>query len=179
MNWDTVDAAATLANEPIDDEVLELVRAKVHGPRACYYVRFLHQLALALQPALAVELGTQAGITSAFLAAAGAGKVVGVDNAIRGKHLPAWYEGFTFLQMDSVDAAFEIAEMGEIDLLFQDTPTECHAAEWKMYRPLMADGALWICGDTNISGSWGLMEDYERREYAGLRGARILGVVAL
>ena len=57
----------------------------------------------------------------------------------------AWFDNFTFLRMHSLDAAQEIAEMGEIGLLFQDTRLETQAQEWAVqggYDWLAAQRAL-------------------------------------
>lgn len=180
VSWAQIDKAEGDAQRPVPDEWLEGLRANAHGKEQCFYVRFLYRLSLALKSALAVELGTQWGITSAFLCAAAAqhgGQVVGVDNAVEGKHLPTWYDGFTFLKMDSVDASAEVT--GDVGLLFQDTPAECHAAEWEAWRPRMADGALWVCGFAAINGAWDQVPAKRKRKYPGMRGTREIGVIRL
>jgi hypothetical protein len=109
--------------------------------------------------------------------------VVGVDrwqtHGTLEELIPRWYGNLVFLRMDSAEAAPTVAGLGEVGLLFQDTYPEGHAAEWEAYRPLMAKGSLWVCGDVDHNAAWTQVPARRKRAYGGLRGERKIGVVRL
>lgn len=146
------------------------------------YYRFLYHLILALQPAVAVELGVEFGLASAHMCEAAKSldkgiHVIGVDHnwhGVPGFALPLNYDFYRFVLSDTVDArvADTIAQLtdAKIGLVFQDSSHHYAAscAEWDMYRPLMADGGLWVCDDISPAfktpdESKGMMEYFHER----------------
>lgn len=118
------------------------------------YYRFLEELVGVIQPELSVELGVSGGGGSLHLCRGWlTGRVVGVDITLDHEdninYIKRFYDNFTFMQMDSIQAAHQIYQnYGKIDLLFIDTvhTYERTIAEFKAYDPYLAEDAI-VCLD--------------------------------
>jgi len=116
----------------------------------------LYHLARELKPAIALEIGIEWGTASEHLIRANSGIVVGID-VKKHRRLARLkkYSSFIFLHSSSI--ATETVEMvtnlvntfGKIGLVFQDSSHHYIAScqEWELYRPLLADDAIWVCDD--------------------------------
>lgn len=128
------------------------------------YYKLLYYLVQEMQPAVCVELGVEYGLGSAHMAAAAhkyGGWVIGVDrnnHQVPAEIIPeAWPMTYTYMLGDTVDVAdlvsYLIEDHGGIGVLFQDSSHHYAPScqEWDAYRPMMADGGVWICDDITPS----------------------------
>lgn len=106
------------------------------------------------EPAVALEIGVESGMASAFMVRASAeygGHVVGIDLNDPGLAAPNYH----FIPGDSTqpNTVLKVAEIvyhfGAIGLVFQDSSHHYQASrdEWRLYSALLDARAVWICDD--------------------------------
>lgn len=159
IDFKTVDRLVIKAQRPIDDPWPESLRVKFNEPHN--YYRFLYYLALEIRPRTILEIGTQYGIGSAYLAAAAhtyAASVIGVDlnsHEVTGTLINSRYGNYHFVEGDSTGQetarqVFELAgKLGPIGLVFQDSSHHYLESwqEWQLYSRLTDTNLIWICDD--------------------------------
>jgi predicted O-methyltransferase YrrM len=155
----------TLSDPPIHDA--RLVRA---GDDTCQTWRYFAKLVRRLAPRRVVELGTGTGRTASqimvSLPPGSSFTTINWPNPPSGDNvgieLKPWEADsrLTLILGDTRDAAVvaQVVDEGDdIDLLYIDSGTTHEyaliAAEWELYRPKLADGAIVVVDDIHFAGS--------------------------
>jgi predicted O-methyltransferase YrrM len=147
---------AVLADPPFFDSYERLVEEDGDPARPDY--RWFAKLVRRLRPKFVIELGTGRGRTAAQIAAAlhefsffatinwpnpPSGDDVGAE-------LAPWRGSNRIVQVlgDTREQAWRFPD-GAVDLLYIDSThtCECASAEWALYRPKLADGAVVVVDD--------------------------------
>lgn len=158
------------------NSVEENVRCRIN------YYRFLHHVMLRFKPKVAIELGVEFGMASAYMALAAetyGGLVIGIDHnfhEIPGKIISKHCKNYTFIQSDTLKAEdmvlslFPKDDKHPIGLLFQDSSHHYDASvkEWEIYSKYLCEDALWICDDITPAfktpeESRGMVDYFEER----------------
>lgn len=146
ITFEEIDRIAEQAQHMLTPELERMQHISGEGVQP--YFRFLHLLAQRLGGSC-IEIGTFLGVGSAHMAAAGV-PTLGIDHQNNHK-----VSGFDFIEGDSADPATVrkvkawVRKNGKVRLLFQDS-SHCYnpsVSEWKLYRPMMAEGGVWVCDD--------------------------------
>jgi len=152
-----------LSTQPIGDTWLDAYYTTYEpnvSTRINYY-RFLYHLVELLKPSIAVELGVEFGVASAYMAAAASfygGQVIGIDcnwHGGPGEDVPAKYPNYDYWVGKSTDPVIleRLYTMCDDDyrigLVFQDSSHHYAESvqEWRLYRQLLAEHAVWVCDD--------------------------------
>lgn len=147
--WTQIESLIQLSQYPLPNEA-----DPGSNPERRNYYRFLYHLIGWRKPAVAIEIGVESGLASAFMTRASAqygGHVIGIDLNGPARQL----ENYHFIQGDSVSlwtftqVSRVVSEYGKIGIVFQDSSHHYQASkeEWQLYSQFLDDGAIWICDD--------------------------------
>lgn len=108
---------------------------------------------------MALEIGTESGMASAYMCCAtrenNIGQVIGIDFENVPIEVMEIYNNFHFIHADStsirtfVKVSAMVQDYGKIGIVYQDSSHHYLASkkEWEFYSGLLAPDAIWICDD--------------------------------
>lgn len=152
--WQKIEELIQLSIQPLEKEV-DLEK----NPERRNYYRFLYHLIKWRKPKVALEIGVESGLASAYMAMGAMesdGLVIGIDiNNVPRK--PS--NNYCFIRGDSTkqtiwNQVLKITqEVGPIGVVYQDSSHHYHASkeEWRLYSQLLDKDAIWICDDITPS----------------------------
>lgn len=151
--WNQIESLIRLSKHSLPNEV-----NPESNPERRNYYRFLYHLISWRRPAVALEIGVESGLASAYMTRAAAeygGHVIGIDLNGPGRSL----ENYHFIQGNSTSMeVFSqvrdlVNEFGPIGVVFQDSSHHYQASkeEWRLYSQFLDSQAIWICDDITPS----------------------------
>lgn len=151
--WEQIENLIQLSQHPIPNLHLESVAG---NPERRNYYRFLYHLVKWRRPYVALEIGVESGMASAYMVeAAYKTQVIGIDINDVPIGVSREYENYHFIQANSTDirtfakVSAMVQDFGKIGIVYQDSSHHYLASkkEWELYSSLLAPDAIWICDD--------------------------------
>lgn len=146
--WQQIENLIQLSQQPLPNEV-----DPEKNPERRNYYRFLYHLCQWRKPYVALEIGVESGLASAYMTMGiGDGFVVGID-----LHKPGLLpkNNYYFVEGDSTSISTWtkvvnfVHDYGLIGVVYQDSSHHYEASqkEWQFYSQLLDYNAIWICDD--------------------------------
>jgi hypothetical protein len=158
-----IDALVEKAHEPLDNMWLDFIMSQAidSSPVRLIYYRFLYHLMLLRKPQVALELGVEFGVASAFMVEAAktfGGLVIGIDmnwNNIPGELVRDYCGNYEYITGDTL-LSFPLVRdicVGKLGVVFQDSSHHYNASitEWDLYTSILDTDAVWVCDDIHRS----------------------------
>jgi cephalosporin hydroxylase len=130
------------------------------NPERRNYYRFLYHLVKWRRPYVALEIGVESGMASAYMCEGDwpDTQVIGID-INKAEQWPTNISNHHFIHGDSTDmrtwlkVSTMCQDFGKIGIVYQDSSHHYLASkkEWELYSSLLDKDAIWICDDVTPS----------------------------